>query len=107
MVITVTKSEALPYYEKAYRDLQPELHLKGFRKGKAPIHLIKQYFGKEVEEDASSDMFNDIFFKVIKEERIQVVGEPEIVSKRITGMKLQGRFDMSIYHHLNCQNTRD
>jgi len=45
--ISATKSEIEPYLDAAYLKAQPEIEIKGFRKGKVPLKVIKQYFWEE------------------------------------------------------------
>ncbi|MGA7642608.1 MAG: trigger factor family protein, partial [Syntrophobacteraceae bacterium] len=40
--------------QKKYRDLAKKSKIKGFRPGKAPLSIIKSYYGKTVEHEVSS-----------------------------------------------------
>jgi len=74
--ITLTKNEIRPFIEKAYFEAQPKVELKGFRKGKVPMSVVKMHFGKQLEFEAKQDASNDFFQKIIKEENIKVVNQP-------------------------------
>ncbi|MDP2365495.1 MAG: trigger factor family protein, partial [Ignavibacteria bacterium] len=74
--ITLSKSEIQPFIEKAYAEAAPKVDLKGFRKGKVPRHVVKQFFGKQLEFDAKQDASNDYFQKIVKEENIKIVSQP-------------------------------
>ncbi len=64
------------YYDEAYEKARKDIALPGFRKGKVPINLIKQRFGKEIEESANEEAVNEIFFDISKKEKINFIGEP-------------------------------
>ncbi|MCX6154018.1 MAG: trigger factor [Candidatus Kapabacteria bacterium] len=77
---TIGNAELKPYFDNAYRELIPKLEMKGFRKGKVPMHLVKQMYGKAVEEDTAQEIITDFFNKTISEDQLRVLGEPELIS---------------------------
>ena len=55
----------------------------GFRKGKAPRHLIEKMYGSDIfHYDAVNDLFPEAYEAAVKEAKIDVVGrpDPEVVS---------------------------
>ena len=55
----------------------------GFRKGKAPRHMIEKMYGSDIfHYDAVNDLFPEAYEAVVKEAKIDVVGrpDPEVVS---------------------------
>jgi trigger factor len=76
--ITVSNEELEPYLEKEYIKIQPQIELKGFRKGKVPIRIIKQFFGKKIENEVFEEVSNELFNKIIQEDKIRVVGQPQL-----------------------------
>ncbi len=79
MQITMSQEELAPHFEKAYREAAPALEIKGFRKGKVPMHMIKKMFGASIEYQAVEDISNDIFRKEIEARDINPIGTPTIV----------------------------
>jgi len=71
--------ELVPYFEEAYKKFRAEAEIKGFRKGKAPIELIKRQFGEQIEYDALDDIVNDIYKNLVKDKKIDPIGTPELV----------------------------
>lgn len=49
VTFTLTSEDLIPHFERAYREAQPNLEIKGFRKGKVPLPIIKQRFGRQIE----------------------------------------------------------
>lgn len=78
LTITMTQDEIQPYYDKAYREVQPLAELKGFRKGKVPMNLIKQHYGRRIEAEAIEDIANEVFAKTMEEEKRKPVGAPNL-----------------------------
>ncbi len=62
----------------AYKKNVKSMNVPGFRKGKAPLHIIKAMYGKEVFfEDAINECIPEAFDAAIKEAEIEVVGNPK------------------------------
>ena len=74
--IVATANELAPHIEDAYKRYQPKIEIDGFRKGKAPMHLIKRLYGESIEHSELSTIASDIYQQVIKEKDIHPVGEP-------------------------------
>jgi trigger factor len=74
--IQVPAEEVKPKLEEAFREGQAGIEIKGFRKGKAPIGMIKKLFGSSIEQQALTDLANELYRKVVEEKSIQALGEP-------------------------------
>lgn len=58
--------------------LQTDTALPGFRKGKAPLELVKLRFDKGVREQSVQDVIEEGIRELIKEQEIRLVGVPQI-----------------------------
>jgi trigger factor len=74
--IKVSASEFKASLDKAFAEAAPKIDLKGFRKGKAPMHLIKKMFGEQIENDAQVDCGNTHFQKITSENNIHILSAP-------------------------------
>ncbi len=83
--IKLTNEELKPHFDEAYKEAQKYADMKGFRKGKVPMNLIKQYYGKKIEADSLETICDDEFRKIIKEDEIAVVGQPNLFHLDRTG----------------------
>src|SRR5574339_396959 len=77
--IIVTDAELQPHFEAAYGKEQKRLEIKGFRKGKAPLAIIKQLYGQAIEHQALDAVANDFYRKAMDEKGIRPLGEPSMV----------------------------
>ncbi len=53
-----------------YKELGKQAQIKGFRKGKVPLNILKGYFRKDVEAEAIREMIEQTFEPKLKEEKI-------------------------------------
>jgi trigger factor len=52
------------------------ISIKGFRKGKAPMQMVEQMYGREVESEALNAFVSGQLYTAINESDLKVVGEP-------------------------------
>jgi trigger factor len=76
--ITIPHEELQPLFEKAYAKYRAKAELKGFRKGKAPLEMIKKVYGEAIEHDALDDIANDAYHKAMEERSIHPLGTPSM-----------------------------
>ncbi|MBQ2793573.1 MAG: trigger factor [Clostridia bacterium] len=75
---SVSKEAYAAAEQKAYRKQVKNINVPGFRKGKAPLHIIKTMYGKDVFfEDAINECIPDAFDAAIKEAGYETVGNPK------------------------------
>lgn len=94
--IELTNSELSPHYDRAYERAQGGISLPGFRKGKVPIPIIKQRFGRDIENDALETIADDAFRSFARQEKLRVVGNPSLtdIQKTPSGVTFTIRFDV-------------
>lgn len=71
--IEVPGKEVEEQLEAAYKDYQRQVQIPGFRKGKAPLGLIKARFGKFIEEAVIGEIISRTLEDVRREKDIQPV----------------------------------
>ncbi len=75
---SVSKEAYAAAEQKAYRKQVKNINVPGFRKGKAPLHIIKTMYGKDVFfEDAINECIPYAFDAAIKEAGYETVGNPK------------------------------
>ena len=81
VTMTFDKAEWDAANMKAYQQTRGRYFVNGFRKGKAPKHVIELNYGKGVfYEDALNDLFSEHYYDIIEKEKdnYTVVGQPEL-----------------------------
>jgi trigger factor len=53
-------------------------NIKGFRKGRVPLQVVKQYYAKGVRQEVVGEMVNSSFYEAIQQEELRPVGQPRI-----------------------------
>ncbi|MDD3224679.1 MAG: trigger factor [Clostridium sp.] len=82
--ITVEAEKFNEAIQKSYKKNVKKFNVPGFRKGKAPLLIIKQYYGEGVlYEDAVNFCCDDTYPLALKENDIKPVDYPEIDIKQI------------------------
>lgn len=75
---SVSKEAYAAAEQKAYKKNVKSINVPGFRKGKAPLHIIKTMYGKDVFfEDAINECIPEAFDAAIKEAGYDIVGNPK------------------------------
>ena len=76
LTITVEESDFQDSVEKTLKDYRKKANIPGFRPGQAPMGLIKRQFGASVRYDAVNKFVGEQLYKYIKDNNIQMLGEP-------------------------------
>ncbi len=54
------------------------VRIKGFRPGKAPIHVVRKHYGPQVREEVVTDLIRETFAEALRQEKLQPAGGPRI-----------------------------
>ena len=76
--IIVDKAEIKKKLENRLLELQNQIDLKGFRKGKVPPLVIKNQFGKAIYGEVIDKVLKESTTKAIQEKKLKVSGQPKI-----------------------------
>ena len=72
--------------------------IKGFRKGKVPLKVVEQYYGKGVRQEVLGEVVNSSFYEAIKEQDLRPVGQPRIDDiKDNPGQDLEYKATFEVY----------
>lgn len=77
LTITMDKEELDPLREKQLKKVQKDVQVPGFRKGKAPLNLVKRNYGDAVEAYTLDAAIEHGLRKSAEENELYIVGQPE------------------------------
>jgi trigger factor len=64
--------------ERRLRDLSRTANIRGFRKGKVPLNVIKQQFGAQAHGDAVSELIRQTYTDAVQKEKLRPAAGPRI-----------------------------
>jgi len=74
--LKLTKEDYEPKFKSELNKMKGKANMKGFRKGKTPVGLLKKMYGKSVFVEVINQMVQDEIFDFIKKEEIINLGQP-------------------------------
>lgn len=77
LTITLSKDELEPIREKQAKKLQKEVQFPGFRKGRAPLNLVKRQYADTIEAYTLDAAVDEGLRQAVTENDIYIVGTPE------------------------------
>ncbi len=69
--------------ENMFKEIRREKTLKGFRKGKAPMSIIKSNFGEQVKAEVIDVVIKDSYREVLVDKKMMVASDPELTDMKI------------------------
>ncbi len=69
--------------EKKYKELNENVELPGFRKGRAPRNLMERKFGKALMDDLKHELIHHSFEEVREEKKLDPVALPEVDPEKL------------------------
>lgn len=57
--------------------------IKGFRKGKVPVSVVKQRFGANIRQEVVGDVISRSFYAAVQKENVKPAGQPSIQPKQL------------------------
>lgn len=73
--------------EEEVKKQTKKIQLPGFRKGKAPISMLKKMYGDAFEYEASEKIANSLFWKVAEEKDLKPIGQPTMTDLKFEPQK--------------------
>lgn len=75
--VFVPKEEVSVITDEIYQEVSKGASVPGFRKGKAPRHILKMYYAEFIQGELSKKLVRDKFEEAVKEKELFVVSMPE------------------------------
>jgi trigger factor len=100
--LTLEPAEFQSELDNEYRNAQKKANLKGFRKGKAPLSIIKRLLGEQIQVQVVEKLAGSHFEQVSKDENIKIIGQA-----RIRDFNLVENESLTIYLNYEIQPEFD
>ena len=71
----------------ALEKVRQKVHLKGFRPGKAPAAIIRQYYMGEIRQEALDKLIPEYLKQAYDRQNLQVVSRPEVKDLEYQGLR--------------------
>ena len=78
MIITLPETQVVQELESAYKKLNSEVSLKGFRKGKIPRQVLEKNYRPKVEYEVAEKLIQGTYFDALGKSKIDAVVHPDI-----------------------------
>ena len=79
LTITVTPENYEKHLQKGAQKLSERTTIKGFRKGKIPLAILKKEVGEmSILQEALEDIIKETFYNAVIEEKLETIGMPKI-----------------------------
>lgn len=69
--------------EKRLKEAAKTVNIKGFRKGKVPLKVVKQRFGSGVRREVIGDRINRSFYEAVQKQAVRPAGQPSIETRQM------------------------
>lgn len=74
------------------------VNIKGFRKGKVPVKVIQERYGKGVRQEVLGEVMSQSYYKALSEQKVRPAGQPRIEPKSMeAGRNLQFVATFEVY----------
>lgn len=91
--------------DEAYNEERKTIEIDGFRKGKAPLAMIKKLFGEAIEYKASEKIATKKFWEAVDKENLKPISTPQLVDiDFVRGSKLFFKIQYEIKPKLDLKN---
>ncbi|OGR01568.1 MAG: trigger factor [Deltaproteobacteria bacterium RIFOXYD12_FULL_55_16] len=114
MTVTLPEAQVAPEIESAYRKLNSEVSLKGFRKGKVPRQVLERNYRQQVEYEVAEKLIQGTYFDALEQSKIDAVVHPDIRAQKfatdgtfvyIAEVDVRPQFELTEYKGLEVERA--
>ena len=66
-----------------FNEFKRNANIKGFRRGKAPNHVIESMYGKSIKQEIVSELISETFEDALKEVELSLINKPDVTPDEI------------------------
>ncbi len=101
-LVTIPAAKVTKTVESKVFEVQRTASIKGFRPGKVPINMVKQYYGEDIKNKALNALISETYSEALKKHALRIVGEPQI-----EGVAHKGHENEQDHKHLHIHDGED
>lgn len=97
MTVQVPADQVDQEIDSRLKSLAESVRLDGFRPGKVPLRVVKQRFGRQVEQEVASELINSSFQEALTQENLKPAGGPQFEPKPLKlgeGLEYTAEFEV-------------
>jgi trigger factor len=98
--IEIEAAEVRAEYERVSQQLAGTVNVPGFRKGHAPVSVIRTRFKNEIRGEVVQNLVPRAINEAINEQQLNVLGEPEIHLDPNAGLEKMGDEPLTVHAHV-------
>ena len=107
LTISIPANEVEKQVKTKLNSAQSSAKIKGFRKGKAPIDVIKKMYEPEIRQDVINDSVIKKFYQLVEEQNLKPVNRPNLVPERVEVEKdVIFKATFEVYPEISLGNLR-
>lgn len=99
--VLVPKGDLAAKLTAKISEIQPQVNLKGFRKGKVPAAHIKKMFGKSLMAEIVQDVVKDSSSKALEEKSLRPASQPHVHMDADEEQVVAGEADLEYHMHVD------
>ncbi|MFZ3072924.1 MAG: trigger factor [Thermodesulfobacteriota bacterium] len=81
--VEISAEDVAAALKAAYKEAQQDAEVEGFRKGKVPEAVVKQKFGKKIEESVASNLIENTYMEALVEKGLKPISYPALEPGKI------------------------
>ena len=83
LTISVVADDIEKQVKSKLNSAQKTAKIKGFRKGKAPLDVVKKMYEPEIRQDVINDSVIKKFYELVEQQNLKLVGQPNFTPERL------------------------
>ena len=112
LTVSIDKADYQENVDKALKDARKKVQMPGFRPGMVPMSLVQKMYGKSIKADEINKILQEKVFGYIKDNKIDMLGEPLPNEEKEAGMSLDDDnqtfyFDIALAPQFDAQIGKD
>ena len=112
LTVSMVKADYQENVDKALKDARKKVQMPGFRPGMVPMSLVQKMYGKSIKADEINKLLQEKVFGYIKDNKIDMLGEPLPNEEKEAGMSLDDDnqtfyFDIALAPQFDAQIGKD